>query len=199
MSAKKQFKALLEKLFNARTHWILSEIWQMSRGRPPELDKAIRDREIKALQDLACKALVDREYKEAFRGWPRYSWKIKGRGEDEKRNLLNEWYERKVNHEYCVYGFWGRGECLYVGSTTRGGNRPAEHLGKIRFRKATRVVVYPVTNSSEIPRLECLAVHKFNPKCNKRTPARKRWTKRCRICEMKKLIKGEVRSIFNLR
>jgi hypothetical protein len=98
-----------------------------------------------------------------------------------------------------VYVFWSPHECTYVGRTIRGHGRPAGWFDRIWFQPVTRVDIHSVHRQSEVPKVECLAIHLFDPKENKNWPSIGKYTKKCPICEATKEIDHELKSIFRLR
>jgi hypothetical protein len=62
-----------------------------------------------------------------------------------------------------------------------------------------RVTIFAVSGNSHIPKLECLAIHHFQPTRNKNKAATKKWTKACPLCTTHKYIESELRDIFRFR
>jgi len=99
----------------------------------------------------------------------------------------------------CIYFFWSRRGCEYVGRTTRGGSRPASHFDKYRFRCVSRIDVYAATGRRAITALECLARHRFQPIQNRIAPAQRKWTRACPMCRLHADLDDELRALFPLR
>ncbi len=72
-------------------------------------------------------------------------------------------------------------------------------MDKFWFSGVRRVKIFAVNGRSQIPKLECLAIHDFQPTSNKNKAAKKKWTKACPLCKVNKHIKDELRSIFRLK
>jgi hypothetical protein len=62
----------------------------------------------------------------------------------------------------------------------------------------TRVDVH-VSQYSLLPKLECLATHRFQPINNKIRPSKKKWAKKCSICKLRKEVGRELKRIFRLK
>ena len=99
----------------------------------------------------------------------------------------------------CIYIFWAGKRCMYVGRTVRGRGRPQQHFEKGWFARVTRIDIYATGSPSEIPRLECIAIHNFDPIKNKRKASKAKWTKKCTICKGLKTIERELQQIFGQR
>jgi len=202
MAFSKQFVKTLDELFRQRTHWLRLVLGLAKPGKPPKFNKQKIDTAIKKLQEMALDAFARNLAKTEFEKHvvkPK-SWHIKGHGNDKKKNF-KKWYNDKISAENCIYIFWGkdRKECLWVGKTCSGSSRPSFHFDKIWFLKAKRVTIYPVQSKSQIPKLECLAIHRFRPIYNKNRAATKKWAKTCPIHKIHRSIQIELRSIFRLR
>ena len=83
----------------------------------------------------------------------------------------------------CIYIFWAGQRCIYVGRTVSGRGRPQQHFEKGWFARVTRIDIYATGSPSEIPRLECIAIHNFDPVKNKRRASKAKWTKKCTILQ----------------
>jgi hypothetical protein len=203
MAFSKQFVKALDELFRQRTHWLRSELGLVKPGQPPKFDKRKVDAGINKLQEIASSAFARKFAKTEFEKHvsERKSWHIKGHGRDDKKNQFNNWYERiRISVKGCVYTFWGNGnKSIYVGKTGSGGSRPSSHFEKYWFSNVKRVTIYAVKSKSQIPKLECLAIHHFRPTQNKNRAATKKWTKACPLCKIHHSIEDELRSIFRLR
>jgi hypothetical protein len=198
------FNRELEDIFQRRTHWLRARISKPGPGRAPAFSRATVTRGIHRLQALASECLAKqyarREFDEAVD--QRKQWHItsrKGRGWREKKKAFGSWYARKIDHRNCVYVFWHKTRCLYVGKTIRGRGRPQSHFSKIWFPRVTRVDIYSTSQRSQIPRLECLAIHRFNPSENRQKAAKTKWTKKCPVCAVHGEIRKELRRIFSLK
>jgi hypothetical protein len=202
MSVYKQFEVELNRLFQVRTHLLLSAIGKVRPGKPPTINKQRLISSIEKLQDLASKYRVEKNRREEFdkqldkRRW--HPKKGKGWGVKEKKHSFDRWFT-KIRFPYCIYIFWAGRKCIYVGRTVRGKGRITSHFEKIWFPSITRIDVYYTSKRSEIPKLECFAVHLFGPSKNENRPADKKWTKKCQVCEVRALIRSELKKIFKLK
>jgi len=98
-----------------------------------------------------------------------------------------------------IYIFWSGKKCKYVGKSIVGGTRPQIHFEKYWFNDVTKINIYSTSQRSQIPKLECLAIHRFEPSVNCYKPSFSGNAKSCPICDTEKLIKQEIKSIFKLR
>lgn len=198
------FSRQLVDLFERRTHWLRARVNKPGRGRAPSLNRSTVTRGIDRLQKLASACLAAQYARREFdktvdqhKQW--HVTKRKGRGWREKKRSFGRWYTTNIDHRNCIYVFWNRSKCLYVGKTVRGRGRPQSHFGKIWFPRATRIDIYSTSQKSQVPRLECLAIHRFNPSENRQRAALKKWTKKCPVCIVHSQIRKELRRIFSLR
>jgi hypothetical protein len=162
------------------------------------------DGTIARLQDFASDALADALARKEFRDGARKrrSWhpkRGKGRGVDEKRRSFNEWFDDRLGAGTFIYVFWNRRKCIYVGKTRGSGRRVSSHFEKHWFAGVTRIDLYPTTGKRVLPALECLAIHRFQPIRNKFRAERRKWTHKCELCKVHRLIDSELRQIFRLR
>lgn len=200
--ASKQFDAVLSDLFRKRTHGLRTYMWPIS-GTAPKLRRSNINSAIAKLRDIAEEdylksahaRLLLRSY-DYKKQW--HSKKGKGFGRDAKKRSFKRWYEKYITTKNCVYVFWNRSRCLYIGRTVNGKGRPTSHFEKHWFSKATRVDVYGFDGKRDVPRFECLQTHKREPSYSKMKPAAKRHHSKCPVCEGRKFIGKEVRSIFRL-
>jgi hypothetical protein len=202
MAFSKQFVKTLDELFRRRTHWLRSELGLVKPGQPPKFGRKKVDDTISKLQEIASNAFARKLAKTEFEKHTpkRKLWHINGHGRDDKKTRFNNWYKKiGISTKGCVYVFWGNGNTLYVGKTGSGGSRPSSHFEKYWFSNVKRVTIYAVKSKSQIPKLECLAIHHFRPIHNKNKAATKKWTKACPLCKIHHSIENELRSIFRLR
>lgn len=199
-----EFNRLLDNLFSRRTHWIRKAVQSTSVGRPPTLSRRGVTNTIMQLQTLASECLAeDYAWSEFDRlVEERRQWHVttrKGWGRDAKRKSFDLWFDQAIRFENCIYLFWSNSTCIYVGRTIRGKGRPQVHFNTHWFSRTTRVDIYSTRSPREVPKLECLAIHRFDPVYNKRRAAKKRWTKPCPVCEVHDYIEDELRYIFALK
>ncbi len=203
----KEFKEELYKLFDQRVYWLVNSIGGKKLGKPPKFTSKTVSKTIANLQKIALKSITDTLAKKEFGklAEKRKQWhlKNKGWGIEKKKQNFEVWYTKNIPYRNCIYIFWssknGKHTCLYVGKTERGKGRPQNHFDKRWFGSVTRIDIYSVPSASQVMKLECLAIHRFNPKVNKNKAPEKKWYKKCPVCEVLSLINGELRSIFSLK
>ena len=191
-------------MFDMRTRWLRNALGGGPPGRIPKFSREKVNRAISRMQETATEALARGAAREALRlrADPKIGWRIgpgKGWTRDAKKKEFLRWYKSTVRHRYCIYVFWADSTCLYVGQSTTGGGRVAAHFKEWWFSQASRIDVYPARASGSLPMLECLGIHWLHPKHNKIRAARRRWTRRCQICDLQRDIELEVRYIFRMR
>jgi hypothetical protein len=198
------FRRELDRLYQRRTHWLRVAVSGQRPGQPLSLKKAHVTKSIARLQGFASEALADklarREFRASVKG--KKSWhpkKGKGRDRDAKRKAFKEWFADHFGRGTYIYVFWSRRKCVYVGKTTKSGGRIAGHFEKHWFGSVTRIDVYQTNGRRGLPALECLAIHRFQPARNKFRAERKKWTRKCELCRVHRLIHDELKSIFRLR
>lgn len=199
-----EFERELWSLFNARTHWLVAAVKGPPSGKPPIFSRKRVTEAIERLQDLASKCVADDLAEEAFNELvdEKWQWHVtpsKGWGWREKREIFNDWFEDNIPYPNCVYIFWGDGICRYVGRTRGGRDRPRSYFEKRWFPRVKRIDIYSTRRPSELPKLECLAIHRFEPTYNRRLASTRKWTKRCPVCELHDSIRYELRDIFGIR
>jgi|ERR1700722_7696377 len=195
-----KFDETLSDLFKDRTHWLRAQI-RTPHGIPPEFNKEKIQKAIKELQSFATESLI---YEHAFRSLSKLydqkrQWHVKGWGREEQRENFTHWLEKEISFKNFVYVFWSNKRCRYVGRTIGGKNRPQSHFEKYWFTGVTRIDVLASRAKREIPKLECLASHRFKPSKAKNKPSSLKWYTPCPICETQEAIRDEMRSIFKLR
>ena len=206
MAKLKQFNKKLEKLFKEWTHRLRGAIQTHSRGRIPSIDKVKIDKTIKQLQHIASEILINRDCKKEFEeivsDKTRWHTKNKGWGWDKRKDEFNDWFKKKnINFKNYIYVFWAGNKCKYVGKSIAGRTRPQTHFEKRLINGVTLIAIYFTSQRTQIPKLECLAIHRFKPskKYNKYKPSFSKHDKPCPVCENEDLIKQEIKSTFRLR
>lgn len=204
MALTKKFERELQKLFERRTSWLRKAIGKKRPGRPHEFNRKKVEPKLHELGELAAEILVQRrgrkEFSRSYDG--KRQWHVKkgkGHGIDAKQRRFKRWYEKHIGSKSCVYAFWSRKRCVYVGRTLRGKGRPAGWFDRVWFQPVTRIDIYSVPRRSEVPKTECLGVHLFDPSENTNWPSIGKYTKKCPICEATREIDRELESIFRLR
>lgn len=201
MAHKTLFERKLNKLFQERTFNLRAKLGIKKLGRKPTINRKKLVRAIGELQDLStvilAKGLAKTEFEDNA-GTPKRR-KVKGRGWTKQRDYFDEWFNKTFpTQDELVYVFWKKRECLYVGRTGTGGSRPSSHFEK-KWCQPTRIDIYPSRSKSHTPKLECLAVHHFEPRVNKYKPSKKKWTKKCPLCALHKHIETDLKKIFRIR
>lgn len=201
MAKAVQFRRTVDRLFRRRASWLRNALGKPIPGAPPSFGRREREKAIDQLQGLASDSLARKLAKKEFLRSvdKKKSWHVKGWGRDEKRQLFNGWYEEHIPYRRCIYIFWKGNKCVYVGKTKGGAGRPSAHFEKHWFSGATRIDIYALRGKKSLPALECLAIHRFQPRENKNKAQTAKWTKKCPLCKVHRDIKSELRSIFSLR
>ena len=203
VSKEADFRRELDALYARRTDWLRHSIFRGRPGPPTKFSRKTVNRAIKKLQAIASDALASSLARTEFfdRVEERYRWynrKGKGHGRTAKVKNFKAWYRRKVRHRRCIYAFWAMDRCLYVGKSKGGAGRVASHFTAFWFGQATRVDIYAVTGDRDLPILECLGIHRFQPSYNKSRAEAKKWTAKCPLCKLHRGIEAELRSIYRL-
>lgn len=203
MAFSNQFEKALDGLFRQRTHWLRTKLGDSKPGKPPEFSRKKVNVGIEKLQDIASKAFAPRLARKGFEKHItiRKLYHIKGHGREDKKKRFNKWYDNYFNpRRGYVYSFWKYDKtCIYVGRTGSGGSRPSGHFEKFWFSQAKRITVFQLKSKSQIPKIECLAIHHFQPRRNKNKASTKKWTKACPLCEKHRLIEKELHRIFRFK
>jgi hypothetical protein len=203
MAFSKAFKRELDRLFVRRTHWLRHELGRAGVGKPPQFTRRNVDQGIQNLQEIASNALASWLAKKEFDQHIKHrrNYRVKGRGPADKKHRFEKWFDgRFPTSKGVIYAFWGsHGKCIYIGRTGAHGRRPSAHFEKYWFSPVKRVTVFVVSGRSHLPKLECLAIHRFQPNRNKNRASTKKWTKACPLCTTHKYIEKELRSIFRFR
>lgn len=198
---QKEFDEQLRELFERRTHWVRSKIRKPTVGKPPTFSRKNVDAAIDRLDNLVEASLLREHAVVSLSDLydEKRQWHSKGWGVEKKRKEFLMWYDAKIANNNCVYVFWAGKKCRYVGRTLNGKNRPQAHFYKKWFPSVTRVDIYHSKTKRDIPKLECLATHRFKPSHSIIKPSSKKWFSRCPICEAQKMIRRDVRSMFRFR
>lgn len=204
MSREGDFRRELDDLNRRRTDWLRHCLSGGRPGRPPEFSRKTVNKALKNLSQLAEDALAKNLARTEFaarveerRRW--FNRKRKGWGRDAKKKNFVKWYNAKVRHRRAIYAFWSEERCLYVGKTKNGAGRIASHFTAFWFGRVTRVDVYAVSGDRDLPILECLGIHRFQPTYNKSKAEQKKWTAKCPLCKLQKDIAAQLRKIYILR
>lgn len=203
MAFSKQFENELDKLFHQRTHWLRNKLGSKKMGKPPEFSRKKVSAGINKLQQIASNSLARKLAKTEFTNFisKQKDYHIKGHGPNDKKNRFEKWYSKNFpKSRGLVYAFWSKNrKCIYVGRTGNRGSRPSSHFEKYWFNNVKRVSIFSISSKTQIPKIECLAIHHFQPARNKNKAATKKWTKACPLCKIHKNIEEELRNIFRLK
>jgi len=203
MAFSKTFERELNCLFRQRTDWLRRKLGVKGAGKPPQFSRKKVNTGIKRLQLIASNALAHKLARAEFDEHVTFkkNYHIKGHGPDDKKKRFEKWFDSHFQKRRgLIYSFWGtRRRCIYIGRTGPRGSRPSLHFHKFWFSGVKRVTVFSIRQKSHVPKLECLAIHRFQPARNKNKAATKKWTKACPLCTTHKYIEGELRSIFRLK
>lgn len=196
-----KFEKKLDQLFFDRTFSLRSELGLIKKGPRPTITRKKIDKTIGDLQDLTSTILANglarREFAE--NAGKKKGRQISGRGWKNQKDNFEEWFKKTFpKSKDLVYVFWRRKKCVYVGRTGSGGSRPSSHFNK-KWCQVTRIDIYPTKSKSQTPKLECLAVHRFGPKVNDYRPSKRKWTKKCPLCEVHKHIEADLKKIFRIK
>ena len=203
MAFSKTFERELDSLFRKRTEWLRRELGARRVGKPPEFSRKRVNTGIEKLQKIASDALAHKLAKSEFNEHvtSRRNYHVRGRGYEEKKETFDKWFAANFKKiKGLIYAFWGnRNKCIYIGRTGSHGSRPSSHFEKFWFAGVKRVTIFAIRGKSHIPKLECLAIHHFQPLRNRNKASTKKWTKACPLCTTHKYIENELRDIFRLR
>ncbi len=204
MNHSKAFQTGLDTLFRRYTEKLRREAGKKSKGPVPKLDRRRLKRRIERLVQCARDSELHTDGRATFdeavgekRQW--HPKRGKGWGVDAKRQTFRKWYDDNIYGRNCVYVFWARRKCLYVGRTGAGGRRPVAHFEKFWFRSVTRIDTYIVSGKRKLPMAECLAMDLFHPTKNKARSAQQKWRSRCPVCTKEVRIRKRLKQLFPLR
>ena len=204
MSNYKSFENGLDNLFHLYTEKLRREAGKKSKGPNPKMDRRHLKREIERLVQMVRDAELNSNGRVSFdeavgekRQW--HHKRGKGWGVDAKKRTFRKWYDYNINGLNCVYIFWSRRKCLYVGRTGSGGRRPEAHFEKFWFHAVTRIDSYLVNGKRKLPMAECLAIDLFHPSKNKVRSAQKKWASHCPICTKEVWFHRQLMQLFPLK
>jgi len=199
-----EFHRKLNDLFERRTSWLRKVVDEGIKTKPKILDKNRRRKGIEQLKRLATACLATDLAKTEFdatidkmKQWQ--CTRSKGWNRNDKRKHFDIWFTNHIPYKNCIYIFWKGRKAEYVGRTLRGKGRPQSHFSKFWFSGITRIDIYSTSKASQIPKLECLAIHRFEPRRNGTRASIPKWAKKCPVCEIHKMLESELKDIFALR
>ncbi len=136
MSLAKRFDRELFKLFYRRTSWLKAAIGKKLPGRPHEFNRKQVYPILDRLGEVAAEILIKRRARREFRQTHdvKRQWQVKrgkGHGVDAKQESFKRWYKKHIGSKNCVYVFWARRRCVYVGRTLHGHGRPAGWFDRV--------------------------------------------------------------------
>ena len=198
-----QYEKELGKLVKARTYQVRN-IMRRARGASPNITrKTIRDSITKMRNFVEAELITKKQAREILRTYDhKKQWhpkRGKGWGLAAKKREFRRWYDKHISTKNCVYVFWQKRKCLYVGRTMNGKGRPSSHFEKHWFSKATRIDIFEFQRKREVPRFECLMTHAHSPIYSKIKPAKKKYYIECPVCASSSEVSDEIRELFRLR
>lgn len=201
MSRETEFRKELDSLWIRRSDWLRHVLSAPRPGKPPRFTRERREKAIGRLLELLSDDLANDLARSEFneRVKKRRSWKnqpTKGRNRHEKQDNFRKWYVKNIGKKHCVYIFWGRESCLYVGETDKSsGQRVASHFTKYWFNQTRRIEIC-VPKKTYLPSLECLAIHAYKPKYNTLRAPWKKGRSKCPLCRLRREVRAELRLLF---
>jgi hypothetical protein len=196
-----QFRRRLVALFRRRAAGLEARLGLRGGGAVPTFSRQVRNREIDRLLELGEDLAVAKEGRRTF--WRSCQtpirWQVtrgKGHGRHSKKANFKKWYDRRIGKDACVYGFFRRNRCLYIGRTEHGGGRPAAHFDRHWFGAATRVAIFVPEQKRSVQMLECLAIHLFQPTYNRAKSTRKRFRSKCPVCSTVRQTRRDLLRLF---
>lgn len=198
-----EFHRELDSLFERRTSWLRKVVDKGIKKKPMVFDRARRRKGIDNLKDLATECLAGDFAKKEFSATidKKKQWqctKSKGWSRDDKRAHFDKWFTKNIPYKNCIYIFWKGRRAEYVGRTVRGKGRPQAHFEKYWFTGVTRIDIYSTSQASQTPKLECLAIHQWEPRQNGKKASMPKWAKKCPVCEVHDFIGTELKDVFAL-
>ncbi len=199
-----KFHRKLNSLFERRISWLRKVVDRGIKSRPKVFNKDRRKRVIGQLQILATKALANEMARKEFNKTvdKKKQWRStsgKGWSRDDKKKHFNHWFQKYIPFKNCIYIFWKKNGAEYVGRTVNGKGRPQSHFNMYWFTGTARIEIYSTSQASEVPKLECLAIHQFRPRQNDVKASIPKGAKKCPVCEVHQMIRKELNRIFALR
>lgn len=199
MALTKQISNKLDSLWKRRTAMLRALVIPRGVGQPTKFTRHVRDRLINQLLDDATKLLVKREAHTEFKKVAphRCLMQIRGHGLLKRGSYLLEWAEAELEGP-IVYSFWRGRKCLYVGKGDTW-KRLRNYEKSAYLLQASCIEVFLVKGKSHLGKAECLAVHLFEPRDNRKHPAKEKWGKECPICQKHDVIREELNTLFKMK
>jgi hypothetical protein len=192
-------KQALDDLWRYRRRGIVQHVYGKPPGRQKKLDVERRDALADEVLDVAYYIFLDSPTtRKSFKNM--YA---------RRRIELSGWVDTKIEKARnriddegwrgYVYSFWRGDECSYVGRTDGGSRRFAQNDERERFRRSGRLTILLPWHLADLDRLECLAVHYFEPTENEYMPSLRRYKRKCPICSQLQKISRDLNRLFRLR
>ena len=189
----------LDTLWKRRTADLRAVLIPRRAGQPTKFTRRVRDRLINELLADTTKLLLRREGQTEFKRIAphRCLTQIRGRGLlNRGRNML-DWAEANLTGS-IIYVFWKGKKCLYVGKG-ESKRRLKDYEKSAYLKEGTCVEVFLVKGKSQLGKAECLAIHLFNPRDNRKRAAKEKWGKECPVCRKHDLIRDELNALFKMK
>jgi len=201
---------LLRHVFSTRRALILSKLRLSSDGGPHNrlniwgFEKKLR---VAAQKDLRREAKW--HLKQHVKRKRNQKWKFRFPGGATAEEFDKKTHERLGHiprHERrLIYLYWGYkpGQsgrlCLYVGKTDGHLGRPANHKEILKKYRVTQTWLFQVRSSRRLAAAECLAIHAYDPKENRRKAERPKYQTECEICKRIRKAWREFRPVVRSR
>jgi len=204
MASPKKFETGLDALFRQYSAQLRRDAGKRSKGKVPKLTRPKLRKRIDRLVCIATDFELKQNGKKKFVETviEKRQWHVKrGKGWNRatKKKTFGAWYDEAVAGRNCVYVFWSRRRCVYVGRTGAGGRRPQAHFEKYWFSSVTRIDTHIIHGKRQLPMAECLAIHLYRPIRNKVKSAQRKWRSNCPVCTKEVLIRKELIALFPLK
>lgn len=116
---------------------------------------------------------------------------------DQIKAAFIEWANSEQIKTHFVYIFWKtEKEAVYIGRSSQGIKRPADHLTRYWIDKVKKVEIFPLLNKRNLAKAECLATHIFPSDRNLTRPGRIIYSAKCPICDQIKMFNQHVRKLL---
>lgn len=102
-------------------------------------------------------------------------------------------YDIKKN---LIYIFWNKNQAIYIGRSTQGIKRPADHITRYWTAHVNKIEIYSVNNKRNLSQAECLANHLFAPVRNLYKPSHTAYYARCIVCQQIKIFNKEIKQLL---
>ncbi len=195
MGFVKDFDRQIEALWHRRSTYVRSLV-RARPGRQKGFSRKHREDAIRRLEDLATTIIarsVGRHRLRTITIWLSQH-RLRGRGRRQRFEGMVKWAEG-LRRSPIIYSFWRGRKCLYVGKSKSSGC--LRSYGRdVVLAHATRVKVLGIRGKSRLVQAECLCMHLFQPKENRIGASRRRWSKKCPVCDVNRKIKDEIRAVF---